>query len=58
MSELTKDIDSDGGILVKDEYNEMIRVYPFICERCWKKKPLYSVDDGLAILCMNCITHH
>jgi hypothetical protein len=52
---LTKDIDSDGGILVKDSYGEMIRAYPLICERCWEKKPLYSVDQGLAILCMNCI---
>ena len=52
---MTKDIDSDGGILVKDSYGEMIRAYPLICERCWEKKPLYSVDQGLAMLCMNCI---
>ena len=55
---MTRNIDSDGGILVKDEYFEWIRVYPHICEKCRKTKPLYSLDDGLAILCMSCIKGH
>ena len=57
MSKLTKD--SDGGILVKDGLmGGKIKAYPHICERCHNCKPLYSVDEGLAFLCMNCITHH
>ena len=43
------------GILVKDEYGEKIRIYPHICERCHKYKPLYSVDEGAAFLCKGCV---
>ena len=51
------DIDKDGGILVKDGLmGGKIRAYPNICERCRKIKPLYSVEDGGAILCMRCVT--
>jgi hypothetical protein len=44
-------------ILVKSSGGEKMLVDPHVCERCFECKPLYSIDNGLAFLCMRCLTN-